>query len=297
MEKTHGWAYVRSKHNGKGLPKTTLATPQSSSMATPASASATLSTPATGSIQSPYEPATGPAYSNPQFSFANPPAQTGAGDFQLFPEASPYQGSSSSASAYTGGASDFDSFPTSTTGLDAFQSQLENADPNGLIPPDMTNMPLDVAIPDFTGAAMGFGGSPMTSTDSSSLDLEWSNLGAQNFNNEFAATNMQMMTPQQVGGNAMQSYSEDPCMADPLAYTQFSQQFDEGFADLCDQNYQTSKFENDFPLFQNPTYPSEPMNNALAGMGDPNAMFPAQQQEQTGYYHQAWPAEVEINIY
>lgn len=299
MEKTHGWAYVRSKHNGKGLPKTTaLATPQSSSMATPASASATLSTPATGSIQSPYESATGPAYSNPQFSFANPPAQTGAGDFQLFPEASPYRGSSSSASVYTGGASEFDPFPTGTAGLDAFQSQLENADPTGLLPPNMANVPLDVAIPDFAGAAMGFGGSPMTSTDSSSLDLEWSNMGAQNFNNELATTNMQMVTSQPAGGNAMQSYSEDPYMADPLAYTQFSQHLDEGFADLCERNYQTGKFENDFPLFQNPTYPSEPMNNALAGMGDPNAMFPTgQPQEQAGYYHQAWPAEVDISIY
>lgn len=87
-------------------------------------------------------------------------------------------------------------------------------------------------------------------------------------------------------------------MADPLAYTQFSQQFDEGFADLCERNYQPSKFENDFPLFQNSTYPSEPMNNAVAGMGDPNAMFPTgQPQEQAGYYHQAWPAEVDISIY
>lgn len=299
MEKTHGWAYVRSKNNGKGLPKTsTQATPQSSSLATPVSGSASLSTPATGSIQSPYESATGQAYPDPHFSFANPPAQTGTSDFQLFPEASPFQGSSS-ASVYTGGANEFDPFSTSTTGLDAFQCQLESADPNSLIPPDLSNMPIDTAMPDFTRASMGLGESPMTSTDSSSLDLDWSNLGTQNFNSEYATTSMQTLTSQPVDGSGMHSYSHDPYISDPLAYTQFGNQFDEGFSDIHEQAYQPSKLDNDFMLYQNTTLPNEPpMSNALGSMGDPNAMFPPlQSQEQAGCYNQSWPTEVNINIY
>lgn len=296
MEKTHNWTYVRSKNNGKGARRLSAEpTPQSSSMATPTSGSASLSTPNTGPGTSPSQSdmavpqSAYPSNVQPQnrpFSFAAPPAQTANGDFQLYPDSNAY-------TSHSNGVPQFEPFP-STAGLDAFQAQLEAADPNGMLPLNFRQS-FDSSVPDLVSASAHFAGSPMTSTDSNSQSYEYDmgHFDQSNCNNNPNAVNTQLVNSQPIVHGAMHPYSNDPLIA--LAPTQVNP-FDEGVADLRQAAYQPQKAEDDFSQYgQNPTLSYDPMNNPqsqeLFSTDSFNAMFTFESQQQPVYMNQPWTGD------
>lgn len=219
MEKAHGWVYVRSKNNARGGSKRSSsiqATPETPSVATPASKATDLLTPLSGPSPSPHEPTLGlPA--NPLFNFADPPAPAHSDDFPLFLENSPYQTSTA------GLTSEMSSFPTSFN-LDGFQTQFEAGDPNGLIPAlEMHRQSMNsMSVPSVESVPDLFDGSPLAHTENTSLnfDMEWSHLDMQNLSEDYTAMNMQLPTPaRSVDAAAMKSYSHEMPM---LASNQFA---------------------------------------------------------------------------
>ncbi|XBQ88457.1 hypothetical protein V6000_004079 [Aspergillus fumigatus] len=304
MEKAHGWDYVRSKHNGRNSKKASNgATPQTPSIATPSSKAQGITTPLTGSEPSPFEPVT--AYPpNPPFSFADPPTQTGSGDFPLFTTNSPFED-------LAAGVNDFSPLPTTSLDFQAFQSQLEGADPNGLIPLTFDRQSFDSGspVPDFINETMGFDTSPVASTDSSSLnfDLAWSQLDAQNVEEEFTTLTMQMLTPEHsVSMSALNSFSRDPSISNPSPlpvqkvenslYTPDSCHVDEGVSDLFDSGYQ---HKADFMLFdQHTNFGASSVNMSrtcqLSALHNSNQMFPSLNTPDLNYMTQGWPQDMEM---
>ncbi|KAH1308780.1 hypothetical protein KXW65_008894 [Aspergillus fumigatus] len=304
MEKAHGWDYVRSKHNGRNSKKASNgATPQTPSIATPSSKAQGITTPLTGSEPSPFEPVT--AYPpNPPFSFADPPTQTGSGDFPLFTTNSPFED-------LAAGVNDFSPLPTTSLDFQAFQSQLEGADPNGLIPLTFDRQSFDSGspVPDLINETMGFDTSPVASTDSSSLnfDLAWSQLDAQNVEEEFTTLTMQMLTPEHsVSMSALNSFSRDPSISNPSPlpvqkvenslYTPDSCHVDEGVSDLFDSGYQ---HKADFMLFdQHTNFGASSVNMSstcqLSALHNSNQMFPSLNTPDLNYMTQGWPQDMEM---
>lgn len=189
MEKAHGWVYVRSKNNARGGSKrgSSMQASRTPSVSTPASKSVDFPTPVSGPSPSPRPT----LFNDPQFNFNDPPLP--AGDEygnQLF-ESSPYSNSS-------GGMGQDLSFSTSAN-LDAFQTQLEAADPNGLIPAlemhrqSMNTMSIHSSdsLPDLM--SMGYDDSPMNASDLN-FELDWNNFNelSDANNQDYAAFNMTM---------------------------------------------------------------------------------------------------------
>lgn len=222
MEKAHGWNYIRSKNNGRQSKKDSSVqhSPQSPSIATPASKSIDVLTPATGPTPSPYQ--TSQAYEpspyqasqayaqDPPFSFADPPTQNPIGDFPLYAENNSYGNPSNGAQDVV--APNFMEF-------DAFQSHLEASDPNRLdTGVEMHRVSFDSSpIPDLVDPTVGFDVSPVTSTDNTSInfDLDWGRLDGPNFNEEFTSMNMQVLTPEQPDPmNFMNAYFHDPFISE-----------------------------------------------------------------------------------
>lgn len=304
MEKAHGWDYVRSKHNGRSSKKAPNGTtPQTPSIATPSSKAQDIATPLTGSAPSPSEPVT--AYpQNPPFSFADPPTQTGSGDFPLFTTNSPFED-------LAAGVNDFSPLPTTSLDFQAFQSQLEGADPNGLIPLAFDRQSFDSAspVPDLINGTMGFDTSPVASTDSSSLnfDLAWSQLDSQNVEEEFTTLTMEMLTPEHsVPMSALDSFSRDPSISNPSPlpvqkgenplYTPDSCHFDEGVSDLVDPRYQNKA---DFMLFdQNANFGAGSVDMSstchISTLHNANQMFPSLNTHDLNYMTQGWPQDMEM---
>ncbi|GFF31733.1 C2H2 type zinc finger domain protein [Aspergillus udagawae] len=304
MEKAHGWDYVRSKHNGRSSKKAPNGTtPQTPSISTPSSKAQDIATPLTGSAPSPFEPVT--VYpQNPPFSFADPPTQTGSGDFPLFTTNSPFED-------LAAGVNGFSPLPTTSLDFQAFQSQLEGADPNGLIPLTFDRQSFDSAspVPDLINGTMGFDTSPVASTDSSSLnfDLAWSQLDAQNVEEEFTTLTMQMLTPEHsVPMSALNSFSRDPSISNPSPlpvlkrenplYTPDSCHVDEGVSDLFDPSYQSKA---DFMLFDhNANFGAGSVEMSgtchLSTLHNANQMFPSLNTEDLNYMTQGWPQDMEM---
>ncbi|EAW09391.1 putative C2H2 transcription factor (Ace1) [Aspergillus clavatus NRRL 1] len=307
MEKAHGWVYVRSKHNGRNSKKaSTRAASQTPSIATPSSKAQEILTPATRPTPSPFESVA--SYpQNPPFSFADPPTQTASEDFPLFTETGPY-------ADLAGGVNAFSPLPTTSLDFQAFQSQLEAADPNGLIlPSDFQRQSLDSAspVPDLVATSMGFDGSPIASTDTSSLnfDLDWNQLEVQNLDEEFTTLNMQLLTPPSSSEvNALNSFSRDPSIsnASPLQhsglpfYSPSHCHMDEGVAGLQEH---TEQKKLDFPLYGHQANlglgamdMSHPCH--LPGMQNLDQMFPPLDvQDSIAYMNQGWPQDVDMDLF
>ncbi|KAJ5197840.1 uncharacterized protein N7498_006957 [Penicillium cinerascens] len=217
MEKAHGWVYVRSKNNARGgstgkRGSSIQATPGTPSVSTPTSRSADYSTPFSAPSASPQEP---PMFQdNVPFNFNDPPAPVRSDDFPPLFENSPYQTSS------VGMGNDF-TFPTSMN-LDAFQSQFESGDPEGLIPAlemhrqSMNSMSIPSAdsVPDLMRPSMSFDGSPMATTDNSvTFDLDWSRLDYNNMQEDCTALNMQLPTPASSDNSGLKPYVDNSMSA------------------------------------------------------------------------------------
>jgi hypothetical protein len=133
---------------------------------------------------------------NVPFNFNDPPVPVRSDDFPPLFENSPYQTSS------VGMGNEF-TFPTSMN-LDAFQTQFEAGEPDGLIPAlemhrqSMNSMSIPSAdsVPDLMGPSMSFDGSPMATTENSvTFDLDWSRLDYNSMQEDVQALNMQLPTP------------------------------------------------------------------------------------------------------
>ena len=281
MEKAHGWTYVRSKNNGRHSKKDSSVqpTPQTPSVSTPASKAVDLPTPVTGPSPSPYEPPLGYPQ-DPPFSFADPPMQNQTEDFQLFPE------------------NNFNTFPTSMD-FEAFQSHLEGCDPNGFPTAlDGHRQSFDSnSVPDLVGTSMGLDGSPVASTDNTSLnfDLDWSNLDPSNFDEEFTTMPMQVVTPEQPDQmNGINTFSHDPAIAGPsplpmqqtkipglspgasskLMLYSGDEYLDDSVTNMYGTGYQP-KSNNDFTLYDNSMSMASTQTDMSGLRRDINQMVPA----------------------
>ncbi|KAJ5692647.1 Zinc finger C2H2 [Penicillium macrosclerotiorum] len=203
MEKAHGWLYIRSKNNARNGSKRGSShqpTPRTPSISTPSSKPTDFPTPSLGPTPSPHESSL--FFDNMNFNFADPPAPARLEDFPpLFETNSPYPSSTNSNS---GLGHDFN-FPTSFN-LDSLQTQFAAGEPDGLISELQTHrqsmnsmsIPSTESVPDLVRASMSFNGSPMATTDTTSLnfDAEWNNLGMfDNVDinaNDYTVMNMQM---------------------------------------------------------------------------------------------------------
>jgi hypothetical protein len=147
---------------------------------------------------------------NVPFNFNDPPAPVRSEEFPPLFENSPYQTSS------VGVGNDF-TFPTSMN-LDAFQTQFESGDPDGLIPAlemhrqSMNSMSIPSAdsVPDLMGPSMSFDGSPMATTDNSvSFELDWSRLDYNSMQEDCTALQMQIPTPPRSDNNGLKPFVDN----------------------------------------------------------------------------------------
>jgi len=152
---------------------------------------------------------------NVLFNFNDPPAPVRGDEFPSLFDTSPYQTSS------VGVGNDFGSFPTSMN-LDAFQTQFEMGDPDGLIPAlevhrqSMNSMSIPSAdsVPDLMGPSMSFDGSPMATTDNSvTFDLDWSRLDYNSMQEDCTALNVQLSTPSSSDNSGLKPFVDNSMSA------------------------------------------------------------------------------------
>ncbi|KAJ5668503.1 uncharacterized protein N7477_007073 [Penicillium maclennaniae] len=193
MEKAHGWVYVRSKNNARGgstgkRGSSVQATPGTPSVSTPASRSADFSTPFSAPSASPQEP---PFFQdNVPFNFNDPPVPVRSDDFPPLFENSPYHTSS------VGMGNEF-TFPTSMN-LDAFQTQFEAGEPDGLIPAlEMHRQSMN---------SMSIPSADVT------FDLDWSRLDYNSMQEDVQALNIQLPTPSS-DHSGLKPYVDNPMRA------------------------------------------------------------------------------------
>lgn len=268
MEKAHGYEYSRTKGNGKQIQKgsSVNATPQTASISTPASKMVELPTPSTGPSLSPSQPPSD--YSpEPTLSFADPPAQTGSED--IFAGNGGYNNPSNSLHG-------FDSIA-----FDAFQTELEAADPNGLFSAlDMHRQSLESSVPELVGATMGVDDLRVASTENTHLGVgfDWDNVNEPNRPSlngpeEYRAINAQVVNqPRDSSTSSASPHSDHEVFglspgvpSNVMLYTP-----DEAVPDLYTHAFQDNS-KGDFPLYED-TDQGVTLPSHLPGL---NPMFPS----------------------
>ncbi|PGG95429.1 hypothetical protein AJ80_09962 [Polytolypa hystricis UAMH7299] len=217
MEKTHGFAYHRSKNNGKTSKRSSVApTPQTPSMGTPVSGLMDAPTPMSSHGPSPFLADASPLPSNMQY---GQPAQyplfspQPGGDFQLYPD-NPVQTNCASSTHSVSDfghptVGDFELFPTNAgqdnlanfspfpapLDFNAFHASLQASDPNSYLPDLSRTLPSiesssNSTTHDTMATGLGFGSPDLSAGIPDNFEMDWSAVDT-----DFTALNAQLMSP------------------------------------------------------------------------------------------------------